>query len=76
MSVWRTEYYHRIADGIDGIVEWFKGSALGPFLAVLGSAEQAMFLADYRAALDGRYTMLADGAALLPFPRLFLVAVR
>jgi trans-aconitate 2-methyltransferase len=76
VDVWRTTYHHPLEGGIDAVVEWFKGSALRPFLARLDEREQAGFLAGYRDALQPAYTVLGDGAVLLPFPRLFIVATR
>ncbi len=66
----------RLPDGVDGIVAWFKGSALRPFLARLDAAEQARFLAQYRDELARAYPAQADGSVLLPVPRLFIVATR
>ena len=76
VDVWRTTYHHVLAGGTDAVVEWFKGSGLRPFLAPLDPDEQGAFLADYRAALVDAYPPLPDGAVLLPFPRLFIVAIR
>lgn len=76
VNIWRTRYWHVLPDGVDGIVAWFKGSALRPFLAALDEAEQALFLAQYRDALVRAYPVQADGSVLLPMPRLFLVATR
>jgi trans-aconitate 2-methyltransferase len=75
VDVWMTTYHHVLA-GTDAVVEWFKGSGLRPFLAPLDAAETAGFLAEYREALAEAYPPLADGAVLLPFPRLFIVATR
>ncbi|MDR5807796.1 trans-aconitate 2-methyltransferase [Caballeronia sp. LZ019] len=74
--VWRTTYHHALEGGVDAVVEWFKGSALRPFLAKLDALEQEDFLNRYRCALASAYTVLDDGCVLLPFPRLFLVATR
>lgn len=76
VEVWRTTYHHPLADGADGVVEWFKGSGLRPFLAPLDDAERAAFLGQYRAAIARAYPALPDGTVLLPFPRLFIVATR
>ena len=75
VDVWRTTYFHPL-QGHDAIVEWFKGSALRPFLAPLDAPEQQAFLSAYRDGIAAAYPLLPDGTALLPFPRLFLVATR
>jgi trans-aconitate 2-methyltransferase len=76
VDVWRTTYYHVLAGGPDAVVEWFKGSGLRPFLAPLDDGEKAAYLERYRAAVASAYKTLDDGAVLLPFPRLFIVATR
>ncbi|KAA1012084.1 trans-aconitate 2-methyltransferase [Paraburkholderia panacisoli] len=75
VDVWRTVYHHPLA-GADAVVEWFKGSALRPFLAKLDAAEQSAFLQCYRDEIAAAYPALDDGTVLLPFPRLFIVATR
>jgi trans-aconitate 2-methyltransferase len=75
IDLWRTKYFH-VLDSVDGVIEWFKGSALRPFLAPLDADEQAQFLARYGEALAPAYPPQADGKVLLPFPRLFIVATR
>lgn len=47
-----------------------------PFLAPLNPDERSGFLARYEAAMARAYPALSDGTVLLPFPRLFMVAVR
>jgi len=78
VDLWRTTYYHVLASA-DAVVEWFKGSALRPFLAALDDdSERDAFIARYRDALAGPdgYPVLDNGTVLLPFPRLFIVATR
>lgn len=75
-DLWRTTYHHPLVGGAGAIVEWFKGSGLRPYLAPLGRAERAEFLARYEAAVASAYPAMPDGTVLLPFPRLFLIASR
>jgi trans-aconitate 2-methyltransferase len=74
VEVWRTTYHH-ILKGESGIVDWFKGTGLRPFLDPLGAAEQTEYLARYTDAIRAAYPALGDGTVLLPFPRLFIAAV-
>jgi trans-aconitate 2-methyltransferase len=74
IDIWRTTYYHRLADAA-AIVEWFKGAGLRPFLDPLEPAEREAYLARYLEAVARAYPPLAGGGVLLPLPRLFLVAV-
>ena len=76
VDLWRTTYFHVIAGGAAGVVEWFKGSALRPLLDALDKAERAAFLARYQAAVAEAYRAMPDGTVLLPFPRMFIVATR
>jgi trans-aconitate 2-methyltransferase len=76
VDLWRTTYYHPLAGGARAIVEWLKGTGLRPFLGPLDAAEREAFLDRYEAAIAKAYPVEADGAVLLPFPRLFFVAAR
>lgn len=75
VDVWRTTYFHPLA-GIGGVIEWFRGSALRPFLEPLDQTEQEHFIDQYRKRLGESFYPDADGIVLLPFPRLFIVASR
>jgi trans-aconitate 2-methyltransferase len=75
VDVWRTTYHHALS-GAGAIVEWFKGSGLRPFLDPLDAPTRAAYLERYTAAVAQAYPAMADGTVLLPFPRLFIVAVR
>ena len=76
VDLWRTTYYHSLAGGAAAIVEWFKGSGLRPFLEPLAQAERSAYLERYTAEVAAAYPALADGSVLLPFPRLFMAAIR
>jgi trans-aconitate 2-methyltransferase len=76
LDIWRTTYYHPLAGGADAIVEWFKGTGLQPFLNPLEEKERAEFIIQYRNAVAKAYTVYPDGTVLLPFPRLFIIAIR
>jgi trans-aconitate 2-methyltransferase len=75
VDIWRTVYHHPLA-GPDAVVDWFRGSGLRPFLAPLDPEQGEAFLARYRNEIAKAYPPSGDGAVLLPFPRLFIVAVR
>lgn len=76
VDVWRTTYHHPLVGGHGAVVEWFKGSALRPYLQKLDEAAQQAFLETYLRAISQAYPALDDGTVLLPFPRLFIVATR
>jgi trans-aconitate 2-methyltransferase len=75
LDIWRTIYNH-VMEGPQAIVEWFKGSALRPYLSALDPAMSNDFLAAYLEEIKQHYGARTDGRVLLPFPRVFIVAVR
>lgn len=74
LDIWRTTYYHPIRSGAAGIVEMVKSTGLRPYLDVLGVDEQEAFISQYTAEVTKAYPAQPDGAVLLPYPRLFIVA--
>jgi trans-aconitate 2-methyltransferase len=75
IELWHTVYNHVMA-GPQGVVEWFKGSALRPFLAGIDARMSDDFVAAYTARIAEHYKPRFDGQVLLRFPRLFIVATR
>lgn len=75
VDVWQTTYFHPMPNH-QALVEWFKGSALRPYLAPLTPEEQQGFLVAYLREMTTAYPALESGTVLLPFPRLFLIATR
>lgn len=76
LDIWRTTYMHVLSGGPQAVVEWFKGSALRPYLDPLDESEKAAFLKQYLEVISVAYPEMPDGTVLLPFPRLFIVATR
>jgi len=76
LEICQTEYYH-IVDSPQSIIEWFRGTGLRPFLAVLENDEQRK---RFEELLLERYTRAYlpqnDGRILFPFRRLFMIAYR
>ena len=75
IDIWHTHYNHIIESHV-GVVEWFKGSGLRPFLAPLKSAMRETFIAKYIKEITLAYPTRCDGKVMLKFPRLFILAVR
>jgi len=74
-TVWETNYI-QVMDGVEAVIAWLHGTGLRPFLARLSEAERPVFLDRYAALLKDAYPARADGKILLPYPRLFFIAVR
>src|SRR5208337_3121556 len=75
IELWTTTYVYAF-DGADGIVDWFAGSPLQPFLERLSDDERCAFLDRYRKELREAYPSRSDGKVLFAYPRLFIVATR
>ena len=74
VDAWETNYHH-ILPGENAVLEWVKGTALRPMLAVLKPNDQSEFLEECRTQLLEAYPQESFGT-LLPFKRVFFVAHR
>jgi trans-aconitate 2-methyltransferase len=74
-TIWETNYI-QVMDGPQAIIAWLRGTGLRPFLARLTPDEQPVFLDRYAALLAKEYPAQADGKILLPYPRLFFIALK
>ena len=75
IDMWETVYMH-ILEGEDPVVEWTKGTMLRPLLDNLSEADGSAFLQSYTGKVAEAYPRRADGKTVLPFKRLFFVAVK
>jgi trans-aconitate 2-methyltransferase len=74
ITLWETNYI-QVMDGVDAIIAWLHGTGLRPFLARLEAQEQKLFLDRYAALLAEAFPAQCDGRILLPYPRLFFIAM-
>ena len=76
IDLWTTEYMH-VLESLDGVIEWYRGTGLRPWLEALpDDTARERFLGSYRARLVPYFPERADGRVLFPFRRLFVVAYR
>jgi trans-aconitate 2-methyltransferase len=71
-QAWETIYYHRLP-APSAIVDWLKGTALRPALAVLPEADARDFESALRERIAHAYAQGPHGV-IFPFRRLFFVA--
>nr|WP_139058135.1 methyltransferase domain-containing protein [Tsukamurella pseudospumae] len=74
VDVWETTYLH-VLQGPDAVFEWISGTGARPVLAGLDGAERDAFVSRYKAELNIAYPP-RDFGTVLPFRRIFAVAVR
>lgn len=74
VDAWETTYLH-VLQGIDPVLDWYKGTGLRPALAALPDSLVPDFLADYGARVREAYPAAPYGT-VLPFRRVFVVATR
>ena len=75
LDLWQTTYYQELT-GDDPVFEWTSGSLLGPVLSALGDEDRTRFVDAVIAGYRETYPPDHTGTVLVPFTRLFIVAVR
>jgi trans-aconitate 2-methyltransferase len=73
-DAWETTY-QQLLPGPDPVLEWVRGTALRPVLAVLSAEDGARFEAEYAALLRSAYPEGRYGT-VFPFRRIFAVGCR
>lgn len=72
-DIWKTDYFHTV-DGIDGVINWYKGSGLRPYLDALDENKQAEFLTELKENIKNQYSFRENGKMILKMPRIFFTA--
>jgi trans-aconitate 2-methyltransferase len=73
--MWETTYYHTMRSHED-ILEWYRGTGLRPYLALLPEADCPAFERDILTRVAAAYPKQKNGGILFRFPRLFMLATR
>jgi trans-aconitate 2-methyltransferase len=73
LDIWQTTYVHPMS-GVGAVVDWFRGSALRPFLNPLDVCEREQFIERYMRELAAAYGVEPEGGLLFLYPRLFILA--
>jgi trans-aconitate 2-methyltransferase len=74
VDVWETTYL-QVLPGEDAVVQWMRGTGLGPVLTELDEEEGEEFLTAYRSLVATAYPQRPWGT-VLPYRRIFAVAQR
>lgn len=75
IQLWQTTYYHEM-ESHEAILEWYRGTALRPYLEALPAGLRDPFVQAVRQGIQAQYPVSANGRALFPFPRLFFTATK
>lgn len=72
---WETTYCHRIPS-LQGAIEWYRGTALRPYLDKLSDKDGELFCQELYDRIKDKYKPLANGEIILRFPRFFFTATK
>lgn len=73
--IWETVYYHTVSS-YSGIIEWYKGSGLRPYLEALDNDEREAFTADILNEIEKTYPVQKNSQVILKMPRIFFTALK
>lgn len=73
-DAWETTY-QQVLPGENAVLDWVRGTALRPVLAVLSAGDGAEFEAEYASALREAYPQSGHGT-VFPFRRIFAVGYK
>ncbi len=72
-DLWETVYYHTL-DSVEGVIEFYKGTAMRPFLGALPDDDSRKeFENEVLEGCRDQYEPRKDGKVLYPFRRIFFV---
>lgn len=74
-TMWETVYYHFVPSA-EGVIEWYSGSGLRPYLDRLNESEKEEFLGELRKRVNENYPVQSDKRVILKMPRLFFTAIK
>lgn len=72
-SMWTTTYFHRMKSH-NNIMEWYRGTGLRPYLAVLNESDRIKFEKDILEEVVKAYPKQKNGEIIFKFPRFFFIA--
>jgi trans-aconitate 2-methyltransferase len=75
IQIWETEYIQEVGNH-QGIFNWVQGTGLRPILTQMDEADQQEFEKAYVEAVTIAYPTQKNGKVLLPFRRLFMIAMK
>lgn len=74
LQIWETEYFQEMSE-YQEIFDWVSGTGLRPVLAAMDAESQNRFKHAYIGAITKAYPLQANNKILLPFKRVFIVAL-
>lgn len=73
-DIWQTTYYHTVSSHI-GIIDWYKGSGLRPYLDTFTDEEHKNeFISDLLGEIEKEFKIQQNGKIILKMPRMFFTA--